>query len=273
MKKALTLLAVAAMAAVSFVGCSKTYDVDASLETGTANYDFNGKTIVNTDFDFITKTVVVKTSIPGTAVDQKQTLTEIPYQQTVTTIVFTNDDAGTFTMTQAVTLLAGADGDYRNTSVTSADGNTVTTVTYTGTPAGTALYSGFAGKAVSTSTVTGTWKSYDLQTSATVGQTKLYKLNLASEAYTNTSIGATSSVDAPVITGDLDGRSKLTYKAGQTDADSYAFSNEESCSTTYLSKGTILDATGAEKDVVSFSINSAPVYKQFTMPTGTFIVQ
>jgi len=46
MKKALTLLAVAAMAAVSFVGCSKTYDVDATLETGTANYDFKGKTFV-----------------------------------------------------------------------------------------------------------------------------------------------------------------------------------------------------------------------------------
>lgn len=171
MKKALTLLAVAAMAAVSFVGCSKTYDVDASLETGTANYDLKGKTFVYTQSpsDTITKTVVDTTN-------STVTTTQIAKSTKMTTIVFAED--GTYTKTIADTYTADIDGDYRTVSISGV------TTTYTNVPNSNTKGTGLANMPVSTEVVSGKWISYDRQDNSTDGVTLEYEILPTSDVTT-----------------------------------------------------------------------------------------
>ena len=80
MLKACKLLAVAAMTAMVLAGCAKTTDVDASLETGTANYDFAGKTLVSVDTRSYTKQIETSVFDSATGITATNTTeTAIPY--------------------------------------------------------------------------------------------------------------------------------------------------------------------------------------------------
>ncbi len=260
MKKALALLAVAAMTAMVLAGCAKSTDMDASLETGTANYDFTGKTIVSTNFDYITKTVEVVTTAASGNTTTTNTETKIAYKQTTTTLVFAAD--GTFTATKTEAYLAGADGDYRNITVTA--GLTTTDTYYSNYGFGTdRVIAGVAGTTKTTSTLTGTWKAFFIQDSATDGQTVSYNLSLASSAETENYLNGTASA----ITAPTNGTStvKMTYALGDTDSSTTPLDADYLTGTDYWVNGTKIDTDGAEKSYVYFSIDG--------YFSGNFLVQ
>ena len=169
---------------------------------------------------------------------------------------------GTFTATKTEAYLAGADGDYRNITVTA--GLTTTDTYYSNYGFGTdRVIAGVAGTTKTTSTLTGTWKAFFIQDSATDGQTVSYNLSLASSAETENYLNGTASA----ITAPTNGTStvKMTYALGDTDSSTTPLDADYLTGTDYWVNGTKIDTDGAEKSYVYFSIDG--------YFSGNFLVQ
>ena len=241
MKKALTLLAVAAMAAVSFVGCSKTYDVDATLDTGMENYDFNGKTLVKTDTSYITKTDWATTA--GTVSTRTETKSYIPYKQDLTTVTFKDD--GTFTATKVTSYLAAADGDYRTVNATTSGTN----YNY----GSNTVVAGYAGVTEETDTISGTWKTYTYADQAGDGTTLKYAMYVTAYKTVSSTFddGTSSPVDATTTKLST---TKETYAVYHTATTDNAVDANSLVGFDYTLKGTKADAAGDQKDFVNMSL-------------------
>ena len=227
MMKKLVVLFIAVAALFAFSACEPyavTLDETGSVElddVGIRNYNLSGKTLVNKDYEYIYKTVrtIMEVTTGGTTktTTSRETV-KIPCSVKTDTITFAAD--GTYTSTEVVTYLAGADGDYRQTTVSSnpAAGTTVTTTTYyySEDSLEDAVIAGRAGLTTYTSSAAGTWERITRQQDALDSITWEYYTLTTSSSNSSTSLDSDWTTDAAVIEGAPGNTNKVTYSAGDT---------------------------------------------------------
>jgi len=214
MMKKLVVLFIAVAALFAFSACEPyAVTVDEVNDVGIQNYNLSGKTLVRETYGYITKTVETMMAVTTGGTTKTTTSREtvkIPCSVKTDTITFAAD--GTYTSTEAVTYhLAGADGDYRATTVqsTPSPGTIVTTMTsyseynYNGNyvTARDEFVTGRAGKTISTSSSAGTWERITRQENYSDSITWEYYLTETSSSSSSTPIIPTNSEDADEIEG------------------------------------------------------------------------
>jgi hypothetical protein len=228
MMKKLVVLFIAVAALFAFSACEPyavTLDETGSVElddVGIRNYNLSGKTLVNETYEYIYKEVEVQVfnNETGDVTSTTRTTTKIPEIAYTETYTFAADD--TYTYTYAKTYLAGADGDYRDTSVTTSTAatTTITTTRYSGSDYNVwsydAVLAGRAGKTIYTSSSAGTWERITRQDSYSDPNTWKYYVTETSSSSSSTSLVPAYPNDAPVIEGAPGNTNKVTYSAGDT---------------------------------------------------------
>ena len=239
MMKKLVVLFIAVAALFAFSACEPyavTLDETGSVElddVGIQNYNLSGKTLVRETYGYITKTVTTVTTVTtnGTPATSSSTeIVKIPCSVETDTVVFAAD--GKYTSTYAKTYLAGADGDYRETTIPSnpAPGTSVFTTTRYYDLDGTyldELVTGRAGKTISTSSSDGTWERITRQEGALDSITWEYYTLITSSSSSSTSLISTYSNDAAEIEG-TSNTDKYAYRTGNTTNTVYPPSDEPS---------------------------------------------
>ncbi len=256
MLKACKLLAVAAMTAMVLAGCAKTTDVDASLETGTANYDFAGKTLVSVDTRSYTKQIETSVFDSATGITATNTTeTAIPYWADTVTLTFAADK--TYTCAHVLSYLPGVDGDYRTTQSVATAGSVTTTTTTryldTSRVAMDKWTVGLGGTVFTSDVYTGSWSSFFKQNSATDGST----LNYAALYTTNTFLDykITSRPETvPPVTGSAV-TLKTVYAPDGYDTTVTARDPSDYLTFNYEYQGTTA-VNGAEKDQINIACYS-----------------
>lgn len=209
MKKALWLIAALVLALVLVTGCEQESIEISKLPSGSDNFDFEGKTLVQLAPTY--GNPITKTSIAGAS----ETESTIYLTQTTSTYVFGKD--GNYTYTATVTYTPAADGQY-------VDG-VVSGVEYTPQY----YLSGFAGKTISTSVTTGTWYQYKDKNSGTDDVTKMLMTDNVTTTSTDTPANFGTSVvirtyaagttSTTISNHDVGDPSGLTYSYGGKTAD------------------------------------------------------
>ena len=221
MMKKLVVLFIAVAALFAFSACEPyavTLDETGSVElddVGIRNYNLSGKTLVNETYEYIYKVVEVEVvNIATSGVTTTITTTEIPIKALTSTITFAAD--GTYTYSYTETYLAGADDDYRNTSVTTSTAATITTTTTTYSSWQDAVIAGRAGLTTDTRSAAGNWERITRQQDALDSITWEYYTLTTSSSNSSTSLDSDWTTDAAVIEGAPGNTNKVTYSAGDT---------------------------------------------------------
>jgi hypothetical protein len=220
MMKKLVVLFIAVAALFAFSACEPyavTLDEPGEIEVndvGIQNYNLSGKTLVNETYEYIVKKVEVEVvNIATSDVTTTITTDEIPIKALTSTITFAAD--GTYTYSYTETYLAGADGDYRNTSITTPTAATITTTTTTYSGASNAVIAGRAGWTTDTRSAAGNWERITRQQDALDSITWEYYTLTTSSSSSSTDPKIVWTTDAPEIEG-TDNTDKITYSAGDT---------------------------------------------------------
>ena len=226
MMKKLVVLFIAVAALFAFSACEPyavTLDETGSVElddVGAGNYTLKGKTLVRTEYDNITKTVVTTVINDGVITGSTTTTTYIPYLEKTTTVTFADDN--TYSKSYTEVFLAAADDDYRTTTKTDTKGaiNTITNTTYSGWNGyynfSNAVHFGLANKTRKTTSVTGSWELVKKQYGPNDSQTYHYFVTTPSTTETTTSFDVDTTFDA-VETDETDSTTKSTYKVAGSD--------------------------------------------------------
>jgi|GEM_PF-4610079 len=221
MMKKLVVLFIAVAALFAFSACEPyavTLDETGSVElddVGIRNYNLSGKTLVNETYEYIYKYVVVHVVNNATGDGTTtRTTTKIPVKALTSTITFAAD--GAYTSSYTETFLAGADGDYRDTSVTTSTAATTTTTSTTYVPQHDAVIAGRAGLTTDTSSSAGTWERISRQENYSDSITWEYYLTETSSSSSSTNLDSVWTTDAVANTGALGNTNKVTYSAGDT---------------------------------------------------------
>lgn len=207
MKKALWLIAALVLALVLVTGCEQESIEISKLPSGSDNFDFEGKTLVQ-----LTPTPVLtinKFSIAGAS----STTDTITLSQTTRTYAFA--EGGTYTKTTVTSYTPAADGRYVNGAVAGVGYDNEYYLT------------GFANKIISQTVETGTWYQFKDKNSWQQDVTKmLMKDELTSTLTSNGNGGIVSGVTlityaagvpSVTITNNTDPVSPLSYEyAGET---------------------------------------------------------
>lgn len=279
MMKKLVVLFIAVAALFAFSACEPyavTLDEPGKVEVndvGIQNYNLSGKTLVRETYGYIKKTVTTIMSVTTngtTTTTTSREIGKIPCSVMTVTKIFAAD--GTYTSTSAETYLAGADGDYRATTVsaTPSPGTIVTTTTsyreydynddFNASWDGTALdelVTGRTGKTIYTYSYAGTWERIRRQTSYNDSITWEYYATDTSSSSSSTPLISTYSNDAAVIEG-TSNTHKYAYRTGNTTNTENAISDEPySLGDVYWVRD---DADG--NDVVSIGGNNYTVQPQ-----------
>lgn len=263
MMKKLVVLFIAVAALFAFSACEPyavTLDEPGKVEVndvGIQNYNLSGKTLVRKTYGYIEKTVttiMAVTTNGTTKTNTSEEIVKIPCYVMTDTKIFAAD--GSYTSTYAKTYLAGADGDYRETTVSSnpAPGTVViTTTTYDIWQ--DAVITGRAGKTEYTSSEAGTWERITRQEGALDNITWEYYTLITSSSSSSTSLDWDRTTDAPVIDGAPGNTDKYTYTTGNTTNTVNATSDEPySLGEVYWVRK---DANG--NDVVKIGVNNYTV--------------
>lgn len=220
--KKLVVLFIAVAALFAFSACEPyavTLDEAGKVEVndvGIQNYNLSGKTLVNETYEYIYKYVVVQVvnNETGAVTSTTRTTTKIPVKALTSTITFAADGAYTDSYTE--TYLAGADGDYRDTSVTTSTAATTTTTSTTYVPWHDAVLAGRAGLTTYTSSAAGTWERISRQEYYGDSITWEYYTLTTSSSNSSTNLDSVWTTDAVANTGAPGNTNKVTYSAGDT---------------------------------------------------------
>ncbi len=231
MMKKLVVLFIAVAALFAFSACEPyavTLDEPGEVEVndvGIQNYKLSGKTLVNETYEYIYKYVVVHVVNNATGDGTTtRTTTKIPVKALTSTITFAAD--GAYTSSYTETFLAGADGDYRDTSVTTSTAATTTTTSTTYVPQHDAVIAGRAGLTTDTSSSAGTWERISRQENYSDSITWEYYLTETSSSSSSTSLDGDWTTDAAVIEGTIN-TAKVTYSAGDTTTNTVDATSDE----------------------------------------------